>query len=56
MLAVLRSEQKAFDIFVGSWYTTSNPCESVGGDCVAFPVLSCSLTGKSIDLPIYRTS
>ena len=31
-----------FDIFVGSWYTAINPCESVGGDCVAFPVLSCS--------------
>ena len=42
MLAVLRSERKTFDIFAGSWYTTSNPCESVGGDCVAFPVLSCS--------------
>ena len=28
--------------FVGSWYTTSNRCESVGGGCVAFPVLSCS--------------
>ena len=34
MLAVLRSERKTFDIFAGSWYTTSNPCESVGGDCV----------------------
>ena len=34
--------QEPFDIFVGSWYTTSNRCESVGGDCVAFPVLSCS--------------
>ena len=29
-------------IFVGSWYTTSNRCESVGGGCVAFSVLSCS--------------
>ena len=40
MLAVLRSERKTFDISAGSWYTTSNPCESVGGDCVAFPVLT----------------
>ena len=46
MLAVLRSERKTFDIFAGSWYTTSNPCESVGGDCVAFPVLSCSWRSK----------
>ena len=34
--------QEPFDIFVGSWYTTSNRCESVGGGCVAFSVLSCS--------------
>ena len=46
MLAVLRSERKTFDIFAGSWYTTSNPCESVGGDCVAFPVLSRSWRSK----------
>lgn len=46
MLAVLRSERKTFDISAGSWYTTSNPCESVGGDCVAFPVLSCSWRSK----------
>ena len=40
--SAFRSKQKAFDIFASSWYTTSNPCESVGGGCVAFPVLSCS--------------
>ena len=34
--------QEPFDIFAGSWYTTSNPHESVGGGWVAFPVLSCS--------------
>ena len=34
--------QEPFDIFVGSWYTTSNRCEPVGGGCVAFSVLSCS--------------